>query len=290
MIKMSSDGQYQTAVTSNCYVKTSINGGQSWSNQINISRSTSESSASSLEMTADGKMQIISGISDNNLYSYQYKSNNFGGSWTIVTLPTSPSILIDKLSISSDGQYQLGCRSNTKPVYLSKDYGSTWTSVTGLTDSTTVCGDLKISSSGKYQFCLLIPDLSSTTSSIKISSNFGLNWTAISISTERNLLMPKISISSSGKYVIINDFTVMSDYNLLYFSSNYGNTFTSISSIYTWIKKVNISGDGNYSLMIASTGSGTTLQSGIYTSKVFSFNTINQNIIINSGLLQGVSS
>jgi hypothetical protein len=286
-IKMSRTGQYQTAVSWDCFVKTSSNYGVTWSVPINISANfPSEKNADSLEMTDDGRIQIITGTNYVNLYSYQYKSLNFGVDWIQTILPRSPSaIILNMLSISSDGRFQLGANdgSNGGPnnIYLSTNYGNTWTSVTGVTDPNTFCLRLKISSSGKYQFCIIRPVTSTSSSSIKISSNFGVNWTTISLSgTTQGIFLPNLSISASGKYVIMSHSTDY--YDLFYYSTNYGNNFTTISSINQFIQNIAISGDGNYSSIIALTGSGTTSQCGIYTSNVFSN-------VITSGI-QAVSS
>ena len=162
---------------------------------------------------ADWKYQTIA------TSSYLKVSSNFGKTWT-----TKFSSGFGTCAISRSGQYQIAATSAAGgTLYLSTNYGSTWTSKQ---TSTGTWAYAFVSPTGQYMYAsTLSPDKTYR------SSDYGSTWTIIDTSDS----FPVMGISPSGQYLYRGG-----TYSKI--SSNYGETFTSLSARYDYYWKINDSG------------------------------------------------
>jgi hypothetical protein len=121
---------------------------------------------------------------------------------------------------SIDGKYVMILRSSTSngAVFVSDDYGSNWTSSTTVNNvrHRACC----MSPTGQYMFVAPSIDTSSY-----ISNNFGITWTKISTS----LTGFSACCSDDFRYILSCDNSSGGTTNKIYFSNNYGQTFTDIT-------------------------------------------------------------
>lgn len=143
----------------------------------------------------------------------------FGMKWSII----NNNIAIS-LASSENGKYQIMSK-NSGGIYLSLDYGTTWV-MADLSD-TIIYTKVTISSDGKYLSVI-------GSNGINISSDYGNNWDNVNSSSN----FESIYMSSNG------EIQYASTNSNLYFSNNYGLTW---SSIKTGDNKVNCcSSNGQY--------------------------------------------
>ena len=201
-----------------------------------------------------------------------YTSSNYGGTWTLVsgTVFTWSSV-----AVSSSGQYQVACI-NSGTIYYSSDYGVTWTSASSNGATTTKWLSIAMSSTGQYATAVGV-------GGIYLSSNYGQNWAQLtsykaidvygtyptgttSAGTTTNNVWSGIAMSSSGQYqTAYISSTVTTVGGLLYYSNNYGVTWTAA----TWTPgtsalwaTIGISSSGQY--QCASITDGTIYYSSSY--------------------------
>jgi photosystem II stability/assembly factor-like uncharacterized protein/predicted acyltransferase (DUF342 family) len=288
-IAMSFTGEYQVAIEIYGNIYYSNNFGETW-NKANVSNSYPALGTTSLNWTAvamsyTGQYQIASAVLPNGVDSTPtdptsciFSSSNYGISWSLTFKNTlSYTSYINALAISSDGLYQYASVYNEKFLY-SDTYGSSWAAPNAINASESqIIGSgapvgngnwqaIATSSNGQY-ICI-----GGYQTYIYVSNNYGASLkTANQIS---NLPINSISMSYSGQYMIVstgsfNTTTAISKYSpggsssktngLLYFSSNYGNSFYAVTNatFASWIV-VRISGNGQYIVAVTqsdSTGS-----------------------------------
>jgi len=282
-ISISSNGQYQTVVTTNSdslgYIYTSANYGFSWTKNTNISGKY----WSSVSVSATGQYQTATVIPGN-----IWTNSNYGlGPWTEYTIgvnnyiattstngSTSYSLSTQQstqywtsVTMSSTGQYQIATINNyyatsgskSGDLYLTSNYGSSWAIASSLdsggnTGNTGLPGykpfnGIAISSTGQYQVTCIYSN------NLYISNNFGKTWISILIGATTQQFAG-VSISSSGKYIstvtstinlITNAATTFmgSNRGTIYSSSNYGLTWND-SAINNYWNGISMSANGQY--------------------------------------------
>jgi photosystem II stability/assembly factor-like uncharacterized protein/predicted acyltransferase (DUF342 family) len=169
-IAMSSDGRYQTAVTSS-YIYRSTDFGVTW----NQATSGSIQNLYSVAMSSDGRYQtaVVNG-------AYIYRSTDFGVTWTQVGSPQ----FWCSIAMSSNGQYQFAVV-DYGYIYKSGNYGVTWSSVS--TNGQQVWRSIATSSDGKYIFAVRNTGFitKSTDTGVTWSeTNYGKSWYSIAISAD----------------------------------------------------------------------------------------------------------
>jgi hypothetical protein len=144
-VSMSKSGQYQSAcyeiVTGNYgYICISYNYGQTWKN---------------LSTVGDSKNWKAICVSDSGQYqtandgSYIWISNDYGNNWSSITdTGTDDYTNCTCFSMSSSGQYQVGCSTSNSYILYSTNYGNTWSLIEGIT--TSHFSSISISSLGQY--------------------------------------------------------------------------------------------------------------------------------------------
>jgi predicted acyltransferase (DUF342 family)/photosystem II stability/assembly factor-like uncharacterized protein len=282
-IAMSFTGEYQVAIEIYGNIYYSNNFGETW-NKANVSNSYPALGTTSLNWTAvamsyTGQYQIASAVLPNGVDSTPtdptsciFSSSNYGISWSLTFKNTlSYTAYINALAISSDGLYQYASVYNSNFLY-SDTYGSSWAAPNAINVSNNASvgnGNwqaIATSSNGQY-ICI-----GGYQTYIYVSNNYGA--TVKTANQSSNLPINSISMSYSGQYMIVstgsfNTTTAISKYSpggsssktngLLYFSSNYGNSFYAVTNatFASWIV-VRISGNGQYIVAVTqsdSTGS-----------------------------------
>jgi len=228
-VAMSANGQYQTAAASGtASIYTSSNFGVNWT--INTSAPTG--AWYSVAMSSTGKYQAA--VINN---SYIYLSSNYGVTWSNSNTSTSPGTSgWQQIATSATGQY-IGVVSSTG-TWVSSNYGVTWTKTNSLSNLTCIT----MSATGQYQAVD-----GNSGQSVNISSNYGVTWkVAYGQATGYN---NNLAMSATGQYIIMNQ----GNYGIG-ISSNYGASFTSVSSPASNNPGLAISATGQYMLFINYTG------------------------------------
>ena len=166
-----------------------------------------------------------------------FMSSNFGSTWSQVASAT-PNGAWTGLAISYTGQYMVAISqtASNAPIY-STNYGSNWTqtSFTGVTGSF-------VAISGNGQYCLA----GSTTVAFLISNYLaGFSTSAYTQPTLTgiNANIVAASLSTTGQYMVI---VTAGTTNNVYFSINYGATFTVITVGAAALVSCTMSYDGSY--------------------------------------------
>lgn len=202
-IVMSSDGQYQTAITNYFdFIYISNDYGKIWTakNEKNFWKV--------IAISSTGQYQTASNSNYN--YNNIYTSSDYGQTWINRTTPNP--ITVADIAISSTGQYQTIVTENVdRYIYTSSDYGQNWIAG-GDAGGAHNWSHIAMSSSGQYQTS--IPEFG-TNGYVSFSNDYGQDlwgtWSLPAISEWVDL-----AISSDGKYQ-----TVITK-NYIYRSSNYG--------------------------------------------------------------------
>lgn len=207
---ISSDGQYQNAITNQGDIYCSSNYGSSW----NFKTTINATDACSLNMSFNGKYQVASNGRD------VHVSNDYGSTWSN-NFTTTDTII--NTNISLNGQY-IVIVSSGDGVYISSDYGTTWTKFDEeniLTYSLQAfpTADVGISFTGQYQ--------SIAAEYIYYSHDYGANWNPYTLEAndpfeaENNWV--GIAVTSQGdiQYAVASS-------GLIYKSINYGVTWSPI--------------------------------------------------------------
>ena len=211
---MSSTGQY--AICSSYWggsfgIKYSSNYGQTWT----ASNAQVGGGWDDTGMSSTGQYCIAA--NENNGVWY---SSNYGQTWTQSNLTTG----VISCEISSTGQYAF-CEG-----YYSSNYGQTWTfSPSFASSSGYISGKPSMSSSGKFL-------TAASTRGFLYSNDFGVTWSQSNITASVYAVLSSInSSSSSGQYVV-------SIGNPMYYSSNYGVTWSLATGINAGIVKLSSTG------------------------------------------------
>ncbi|HRY36901.1 MAG TPA: hypothetical protein P5230_03445, partial [Candidatus Magasanikbacteria bacterium] len=261
-----------------------IDVGSVWSD-YHIKADSQKINWASISISSDGKYQIAGNSSNNLLYS----SSDYGYSWTT----TTPGWGYTKTAMSSDGKYQTITGLGNQ-IRVSSDYGKTWSigrgAFAGCHSSISMSSDGKyqlatcngsivrsfnygisgswsesnafgstdsaVSSDGKYQI------LAEMDGPIRVSSDYGITWTTSTSAGEN--AWSAVSISANGKYqtAVVGSAT---DWDYIYISSDYGNTWSAKGKSTRW-SDVAMSSDGKYQ-------SAVELQSGYIFSSIDHGNT-----------------
>ena len=219
LVKMSGNGQYLLCINISGSVYTvykSSNYGGTWASTgysyTGANQYTLYSKSACLSY--DGQYQYF--LIRYNGGTVLYRSSNFGVSFTTITQPSSP---IYEICCSSNGQNMILVL-QTASVYRSGDYGSTWT--IGTVAYNNDLYGISCSSSGQY---VMIGGYGKP----QWSNDYGATFTA---STFLNDTPPPqaywiTAFSASSPYVIICNTGSSAGY--LYYSTDYGQTFTTFA-------------------------------------------------------------
>jgi len=202
-VSMSSNGEYQSAITDSGDIYVSNNYANTWFLKHNIG--PAESNCIAISQT--GQYQTASNG------EHIYVSNDYGNSWAITYSMGRSNIF---LCISLTGQYQtiVSCGDT---VYTSSNYGITWTAITDIdidiynSVETFPTAGLAMSYNGQYQTIV--------SEHIYLSNDYGRTWRNSNPQDDfddRN--WEGIAMSSTGQYQ-----TAIDSGGDIYISSNYGN-------------------------------------------------------------------
>jgi len=292
-VSMSSNGEYQSAITDSGDIYVSNNYGRAWivkynigaaeSNCIAISQTGQYQTASNGEeiyVSSDygqtwattytmGRSQIFLCISLTGQYQTVvscgdtvYRSNNYGITWTAVTdenLDIYNSIEIFPtagLAMSYNGQYQTIV---SEHIYLSDDYGETWSHSNPDDDFDDRNWEgIAMSSTGQYQTAI------DNGGDIYVSSNYGNSWMYVNDPKVLDKNWQSIDMTATGQYQI-----AIEKRGSAYVSINYGQTWNKSSEILiqgrNW-QSITMSANGLYITAVEYGG-------GIYTSNLSSLGT-----------------
>ena len=192
--------------------------------------------------SADGQLVLLG---QGNAVSFFLRlSRDFGATWsTVTTLPSDTWVT----SMSATGQYIVATPLNSTGgaaqgrLYVSNNFGEVWTSVTAA----------PLGTNRQWQFCTVSSDgstmLASALSDLYVSRDYGITW-----STTPSLgaaFFPVLSLSYTGQYQLVTGNATFG----LYYSSNYGQTFTA-----TTFGSGNLAGglSANAQYMLAGDGTG----------------------------------
>jgi hypothetical protein len=251
---MSSTGQYMIALYSNSSITSfafiTNNFGESWAP---IPLNGQYGNTSSISST--GQYMFLTASGNN----YIWYSTNYGNTWSAVTALTAyASANINSSAMSSNGQYILAGNGNGQ-LYLSagipittmginnpnpqyaldvagnvnlnnalttgSNYGanSTWSIISTNIGNMNSNGCIAVSSTGQY---MLVATGNAT--GVYASSNFGASWYSVTGLTT-NVAFNCTAMSSTGQYMLAS---LASSTSTVYLSTNYGVTWTAISSSY----------------------------------------------------------
>jgi len=204
----------------------SDDGGYNWTNDTSIY-------GFSVSRSGSGQYVLVSYTS-----TTLRVSNNYGSSYTTITLPSSPySGYLCGTAMSTDGQYMFvityGGNVINPLIYKSSDYGSTWTLayqyVLGSSDYIEAPPYAKIDVSGNGQYVTAVINKQNSSFSwgarIIRSTNYGSTFSVSGDYTNR--YWTDVAINSTGQYQL---FTRMSSYGTgntlgqgaINWSNNYG--------------------------------------------------------------------
>lgn len=237
---ISSDGQYQNAITNKGDIYCSSNYGSSW----NLKTSIDESDVCSLNMSFNGKYQVA--CNGRNVHV----SNDYGSTWTN-SFTTTDTII--NTNVSLNGQY-IVIVSSGDGIYISNDYGSNWTKYdeqNNITHSIRAfpTADVGISFTGQYQ--------SIAAEYIYYSHDYGANWNPYTLEAndpfeaENNWV--GIAVTSQGdiQYAVASN-------GLIYKSINYGVIWSPIVNTIVSSKdyvSISCSATGQYVTVVEKYGS-----------------------------------
>ena len=146
------------------------------------------------------------------------------------------------IACNRDGNYALCVANHNIPstIYLTSNGGTSWSRIDnaniGLTSSIRYYG-LTISDTGQYMY------VSDKNGIIKKSINYGVSWTV-----SRNFVQDTsiLSCDGTGQYVLSNGTPTGYAYNSVWYSSDYGSTWTSQNSTFLNVVAVHISNNALY--------------------------------------------
>ena len=224
---MSSDGQYQSAVsTSKLYVSQDY--GSTWTEKTISNRGGDR--YTDISISSDGKYQVLLDNRFDSGQSFIYISKDYGDSWQ---LSTTGGTYLTNVSISSDGKYIVAVRTAGFPM-ISRNYGQTW-GVISLSSALSWVS-VAISANGKY-----ITLTESNKIYVSFDNGFSFQQKIIGSSTFSNIVM-----NGNGKYQVVcsND--------KLFVSTNYGLSWSEkvITGYSGYLNGIAISDNGKYITVI----------------------------------------
>lgn len=279
---MSGVGVYATVLGSdgtNYYVWTSSSFGSSFTKTY-LCAGTKVVQGGCVGMSKSGQYQLLTPpqASYPNV-GYFYVSNDWGGSWTPVTvtpIPFAPNDIFYGCSVSAGGDYMTVAAYSSSlgqtRTYISSDFGVNWTAISGADVAQAVdsSGQFQYQngrasidygntwSGGQYAYAVSVNQTTYTTpyiygpstgGNLYRSTDQGVSYTASSLST----FITKVATSggsSNGKYVAAIKDNGSINYSL-YKSTDYGNTWsTNFASSGEVMLCCAVSDDGLYWLVI----------------------------------------
>lgn len=170
-----------------------------------------------------------------------FLSSNYGSTWTMITSVSGWG----SIAVSASGQYMFGCSTTANYApYYSTNYGVTWTNSTfeGLTGSF-----VALSGNGQYS-------ITGYTTTARIVSNYLAGYTTASYTTPTlpsiNANIVTAAISGTGQYMVI---ITQGTTNNVYYSTNYGSTFSGTTIGALGMTSCAISYDGSYIIVSSAT-------------------------------------
>ena len=145
------------------------------------------------------------------------------------------------LTTSFNGKYVMCATRGAKTISYSSDYGETWATSAALAGGAEMYS-VAMSYDGKNAYCATC----NTLGTFYKSTNFGVSWTALTSDADvTNKDIRVIATSGTGQYVIVGVFN-----SLIYYSSDYGVTFTATTtgSASTPWYSMSMSGNGKYAV------------------------------------------
>jgi len=231
---MSGVGVYATVLGSdgtNYYVWTSNSFGSTFTRTY-LCKGTKNLQSGCVGMSKSGQYQLLAPPSPTSPdVGYFYVSNDYGSSWTAITvtpIPLAPNDIFYGCSVSAGGDYMTVVAYSTTlsqdRTYISSDFGVNWTTISG--------GDFgqAVDSSGQFQY-----------QNGRISTDYGNTWSA----------------GISAYAISVNPTTYTTPYiygpstgGNLYRSIDQGNNY-SVTSLSGFITKVATSGGSNNGKYVA---------------------------------------
>jgi hypothetical protein len=253
-ISISSDGQYQTAISqlngsgNDFPIYTSNNYGVTWTKR------TSSKYFFKVAVSSTGKYQTAISLNIN-YDGFLYTSSDYGITWTQNTNMFYGNY--NSLSMSSSGQYQVMYRNVAGDygyLYLSSNYGVTF-SISNTTSGSFL--STAISGNGKYITSFTFENPSYT---YYVSSNYGVSSTRYTNAPVTSIT--RTLISYTGQYqVTCRD---AGTFGNLYGSTNYGVNWYFLNIQNNYFTSLGLSSDGVYTTIAGSWAGDTT---GIKVSK-----------------------
>ena len=212
---ISANGQYQVVTTNGIYY--SSNYGQSWT------LTQFGTIFYGIAMSASGQYVVVC----SNMSPYIiYISSNYGQTW--VSTGQQLSGVSGCITMSASGQY-ISAVSKSNQIYISNNNGITWQTIS--LSNSAIC--VIMSASGQYQIV-------GTNAACYYSLNYGQTWQQ-STGTPNNGTNIALTMSASGQYAIAAVYPIG-----LYSSSDYGKSWSTISSSPTLIYTLSMSASGQY--------------------------------------------
>ena len=224
-VSMSASGQYQLTGlnVSGGGIYMSVNYGQSF-NYLSSGPTVGYWTAFCLSSTGQYAVAVSGG-------GHQiWRSANYGATWTQATVSVS-NVWAD-VCCSNSGQFVIACASNGVVAY-SSDYGVTYTnaSISGYAWWSIAC-----SASGQYV------TVCADYAYVQVSVNYGQSWSQYGSPYGQWF---GVAMSASGQYQVIG--SMNSTPSALYYSTNYGDTWTATSQNGIW-GRIAMSQNGMYLL------------------------------------------
>jgi hypothetical protein len=226
-VSISSSGKYQTICTTSA-IYISNNYGINWTRPVTV-----VTGIISVYVCSSGQYQTMA-VNNGRLYN----SYDYGNTWNVnpnSTILTNNNWL--NVASSSSGQYQVADVSGGS-LYYSSDFGNSWNGPKTITTNTNnAISSIAISESGQYVAVIYnsvpgvyvssVPQTFGT--SLQVNNNLLLNYSSLTYNynltstinyRDNNYYCSNIVMDKSGQ------FQFFSDLNQLYFSNNYGQTWS----------------------------------------------------------------
>lgn len=236
-VSMSSSGQYQSVCEYNGYIYVSNDYGATWTKPATI---TAAKNFMAIKMTDSGLHQTC--VADND---YIYTSSDSGATWTQKTSIGAKSYY--DVAMSADGSIQYAVVLNGGGILKSTDKWATSTPVnTGLTQNKV--GSIEVSSTGTYITIVSFTD-TGVNDPVILSKDGGITWTSFDPDgiTKTGWTSSNVGMSADGRVQMLC-YNTAAFTGGLYFSIDYGTTWTNDVSINNDPRGVSVSRDGTYML------------------------------------------
>lgn len=236
-VSMSSSGQYQSVCEYGGYIYVSNDYGATWTKPATI---TAAKNFMAIKMSDSGLHQTC--VADTN---YIYTSSDSGATWTQKTSIGTKSYY--DVAMTADGSIQYAVVLNGGGILKSTDKWSTSTSVnTGLAQNKV--GSIEVSSTGTYITIVSFTD-TGVNDPVILSKDGGSTWTSFDPdgSTRTGWTSSNVGMSADGRVQMLC-YNTAALTGGLYFSIDYGTTWTNDVSINNNPCGVSVSRDGTYML------------------------------------------